>query len=408
MDAFFEAAQKLGDRIYRESEASKSDPSLFPEYACKFPRIAARAIVESHIHEVFALDDLLQWLYLQDNLPDQLLHKEVDVSPRIVLYYNDYVVLELIFWLHPTHIHSHHFQGAFAVMHGMSFHVWYDFILSQNIDDRILIGDFPIKRAEYLPAGSAASVWKGDAFTHKVYHTTTPTVSLLVKDKRDHLHWIYQYFLPHFGYRVDRDIPEGFREELLHLGSMLRTEHPAAEGYFRELLARREIHEVVPIAIQYLMETRSTKSISAAFAEDKRLRPWQEPFMEALATMRETRVVWERLKEREPSLLIALLQSFNSRQAIDAFLEQYYPKTELPERILTWISYASERRALGYTFNETALSVLGAMLQGLTPSAIAAKLRASYDSTESSRIDNDVSNLHQSLRAMPLLRPLFT
>lgn len=364
-----------------------------------FPALAAQLFREYFAECPYTLDPLLALAYANPIIPEQLLHRHISDSPRINLYKDELIQLDLYFWIRPTIIHSHHFWGAFQVVHGQSLHALFDFEDETSPVEVVSLGKLKVKKVELLAPGDVRGVVPGMRFIHQVYHLSKPTVSLvarLVEGGRERLE---QCFFPGLAMAMPLDVAEEDYRMAGHLGQMLDMEHPGALACLQGYCADRSARERLPLVMDYLLRCKPTSFDEAAlFAMVENKDLWCA-LLGAAQMQRRTSVRWETLPDMPSNALCAALQLGLGWREISELL------VSLGDTAGNAFKNALTAGAIGLKLNETGLLLVEAVLNGQGVDGSVEVIAACYGLGEHERIE--LQGFAKSLGQHDLLRGLF-
>jgi len=372
-----------------------------------FPRVACEALQRQRPHENFTMEGFLQWLRKTKRLPAQLSLHNGFGQPPITLYRNDPLnfLIDLYVWVTPEiAIHSHGFRGAFTVLQGKSLHCQYDFPVTENEDDQVLIGELLLKEAVLLTAGEIKEVPQGLKFIHEVWHISFPTISLVIRTQKwDGLQ--YTCLKPRFAFRY-RDYTPLETKQMDTLLMLHRTHSPQEERFLEELVSIAEPYVGFMHLKKYFEETGELKRVRKILERVPRLKKWADPFLQSLEYLLETRVVWEHIQEEGERLFLALLTSSMERGQILRFVGTHYPGQSPLTACLAWLKELVRGKKLAFTLNETAFDVLELLLYGYKEKKILQKLSQEYEIKNRILFQRQIHTFCDTLRSTQLLKPL--
>ena len=373
-----------------------------------FSEIAYQVLKKSGVSEQLTMEEVLLWLQKTKDLPEQLSLDQSFGSPPITLYHHSHFLIDVYFWVAPEmSIHSHGFQGAFAVLEGNSLHCRYQFPIRENFKDDILIGNLHLEEAVLLRKGEVHEIPMGTDLIHQVWHLSSPTVSLAIRTpKKERLQ--YNYFKPHLSLREQFPIPPLQIKRSDALRMLYRTKHPRKERFLKELLLEGDPLGALWILLKYFKDTNDLKGIQKILPDIPKLQRWIPSLLESFKYLYETTVDWAAFKGEEEKLFLALLCSVDKKDQIEHFIQRYYPERNPEQHLMEWLTRLAKRKGLGFRLNETALEVLALLLRGCEEEEICRELSTTYDVENSIRFLQEIRTLCKQLRSLPLFKPLLS
>ena len=392
MDIFVE----LGERIAERWERYNLDNEIFGE-------IAAEALQGSDVFERVTLADLSRWFLTSRTLPPQAQRRFG--QPPVNLYSGRGFSIELRFWVDaPITIHQHAFSGAFAMLHGSSFHTQYDFKRSDTINLHMQIGDLSFRRAETLRLGEVREILVRDQFIHSLVHLEQPSITLVV--------WTgfmgayspqFRYYRPGLAIDPFHD-PEPLSTQLKLLDTLQRTQPELFVEIAESLLRRCDLW----LAYKILELTALHDIYSALFGQFAQIvRSRHSRIADVMvAGLRENlrqRMVkgeMDRISNEDERYLLAMILNAPGRTVIDRLLQERFPRCDPNEKLVELVSALSQRGQSGLRFNGKELEMLPYALRGIP---FGETLQAAFPGTANRDV---LKRDWYALHSAPFLRPL--
>jgi hypothetical protein len=219
---------ELEVQIERAFRATQHDEARFPALACE-------ALERARLHDRITPEEILAWMCSDERLPKPFDPDARFGQPPVTLCDSDRFVIDALFWFDgTTSIHDHAFSGAFSVLQGSSIHTRYTFTERTVLSSRMAIGTLARAETELLRRGDIRPISGGAAFIHALFHLDRPSVSIVVRTRREPAHLPqHRYFSP--GLRVGSRPPDGRNLARVRALRALREHSPEA---FSENLAR--------------------------------------------------------------------------------------------------------------------------------------------------------------------------
>jgi hypothetical protein len=386
----------------------------------EFAPIAQAALEDRALPASMSVERILRWFALSSQVPHQP-PGAMFGEPPIQVYADPRFYIELLFWTDgTTAIHQHSFSGAFQVVLGGSIHTTYRFERKEAISRELLLGELTAGRSELLRVGEVRPIVSGDRFIHSLFHLERPSVTLVVRTRRDE-GTSPQYSYLHPGIAYDPFIPEGRAWRLARLLDVLDPRSPQTLQLLADLVDRAELGAVVAILMHWFhvhaVDPAMSETLLAVVARRHaalaiRLR------LALKEARRQALIVHRRRSHHRADLrfFLALLLNVGDRTRILEFVEQQLPGEDPLDRIIAWIEdlmaapAADPDRARGtgrfeYDLGEAELKVLHHLLRRRTPDEIVALLDDEYDDVEPQR--PQILDLCAALTDSALFRPLF-
>ena len=385
-----------------------------------FPRIAQAALAKRTLPASMSTERIFRWFLSSPQIP----HQPPDAAfgePPIQLYAGRRFYIEALFWTDgTTAIHQHSFSGAFQVLLGGSIHTPYTFEPGEAITRELVLGKLSVGRSELLRAGDIRQIVSGDRFIHSLFHLERPSVTLVVRTKRD-AGTDPQYSYLHPGIAFDPFILDDRASRLSRLLDVLDPESPDTARLLADVATTADLGSVVAMLMHWFRARPIDPSLSEALLAIVARRhgalatSLRSAFQES---RRQALVVNRRRNNRQAAhrFFLALLLNVGNRAQILEFIEQQYPGTDPIDRIITWVEELTAAPAadpgggngpgpVEYDLGEAEVKVLHHLLRQRTPEQIVAILSEEYDDVEGQRAQ--ILDVCASLVDSALFRPLF-
>jgi hypothetical protein len=389
--------------------------------ASEFASIAQVALEKRTLPTSMSTERICRWFALSPQIPHQpsgVLFGE----PPIQLYAGRRFYIEVLFWTDgTTAIHQHSFSGAFQVLLGGSIHTTYTFECQRALTRELLLGNLTVDSSELLRRGDVRQIVSGDRFIHSLFHLERPSVTLVVRTKRD-AGTCPQYSYFHPGIAYDPFIPDERPSRLLQLLDVLDQRSPEATQLLAELIGNVDLGSVVAILMHWFRAHPVDPDVSEPLLAivARRHDALAASLRRAIQEARRQALILNRRRGNhhvDHRFFLALLLNVGDRTRILQFVRQQYPGKEPIEHIITWIEdlRASSSSVpcntmgtgpIGYDLGEAELEVLRSLLRQQTPEQIVAALNEEYEDVESQR--THILELCVSLTNSALFRPLFS
>ncbi|WP_437962511.1 hypothetical protein WME76_45550 (plasmid) [Sorangium sp. So ce119] len=168
---------QLGTLIQRRWRARDFEPGAFAE-------IAAAALRKLPPCDHTTYRDVVDAFVFDDALPVQPPDPRFG-QPQIVVHEAPDFYIEVLCWVDATTaIHQHSFAGAFCVLEGSSLHTTYGFTPQRTLGSTLEIGALRFLASERLRAGDVRTIAPGRAFIHALFHLDRPSISVVVRTRR--------------------------------------------------------------------------------------------------------------------------------------------------------------------------------------------------------------------------------
>ncbi len=377
-----------------------------------FPQLAVDALSTSPPHQNVGTKLLLDWSFKAIQPFRQPNNSELFGEPPLTLYQGPRFYIEALFWFSgTTAIHEHSFSGAFAVLAGSSVHSHWRFSKVAAINSRMLHGHLERESTEILGPGGVRSIRSGDRLIHQLFHLEVPSITIVVRTYVDRHHLPqYRYLIPGLATDdSDRD-PNRIRR-LMFIGAMARGQLEGLEAYCRQWIEEGDLE-----SLYYLFATLTFRKIDAHLLETfyqlarERHGATIDIFRDACAWQRRERVVSllrNKVEQREPRLLLALLMLMPNRDAIFEVIRLQYPATEPMAMIESWLEGMS-KDTIGFPFDATNQTIFRGLVEGCTLEEILGRLEAEFEDSSVAEHREKVVEHARKVARSDLFYPLFS
>ncbi|HEY0480583.1 MAG TPA: hypothetical protein VGD37_23865 [Kofleriaceae bacterium] len=382
--------------------------------------IAQAALEKRTLPASTSIERIFRWFVSSPQIPHQPPHFAFG-DPPIQLYSGRRFYIEALFWTDgTTSIHQHSFSGAFQVLLGGSIHTAYTFDRKEVINRELHLGTLTAGTSELLRPGDTRQIVSGDRFIHSLFHLERPSLTLVVRTRRDAgTDPQFSYLPPGIAY--DPFVPDERSSRLLRLLDVLDHRLPETTRLLADAVMSADFASVVAI----LMHWHRVHSINPDASEallsivERRHRVLATSLRHAVQEARRQMLIIHRRRSNHlvaHRFFLALLLNVGNRAKILQFVEQQFPGADPIDLITRWIEElmatpatmagsANGNGSLEYDLGEAELKVLHHLLQQRTPEQIVAALREEYDDVESQR--PQILSLCESLTGSALFQPLF-
>ena len=312
--------------------------------------------------------------------------------------------------------HSHTWDGAYQVLLGTSVAALSTFIPETVIDPRFKLGRFSIDRLDILGPGATVAVDRGARFIHGLSYADRIGVAISIRTRAALGELTFDYWAP--GLALESEQVDNTVTQRIKCLDALRLIAPArcaetlrsaiAGADFRSafaLLRHASTHFADVITTDELIDSTGrfgdhATTIRGAIAE-----------MHRIAALERTRKV---VRDVDQRFLLCGLHLAPNRQALLDLMQRHYPDREPLQQIESClVTMAStpgngDQSLLDTPMNAEIPQLLALLLHDDRPEAILAGLEAHYEAADIRANAEVLLEACARLRALPLLRPLFT
>ena len=390
----------LGERVAREWERQHCHDEVFPD-------IAARCMSESDILETVSFEEIARWFIRSRSLPSQKL-REFGQPPLNVYQGRDFYI-ELLLWLDtPTAIHQHSFSGAFGVLRGSSFQTTYEFSRRDMICRQLVVGKLRRTSSETLRRGEIRAIHGGDRFIHSLLHLEPPSVTLVIRTRRDERH-VPQYTHQNPGLAVDPFYKSEPMVTQLALMDALQLHQPALFQEMAEETVRFSdlffAFKVVELVGARAMRSELFERLLCILHErHEGLASVLRPALDEWFRNREIQRLLRSVTNADHRTFLAVLNASPNRDTFRTIMRERFPDADPERQALAWIAELSDQGHLGLRFNELSLRILEFAIRGATFEDVEAawRQRLARDSGPGEK----VQALWNEFSSSNLIRPL--
>jgi hypothetical protein len=229
------------DQLGSKLERCWRDPELAPH---RFSEIALSELGEADLPGRIAPEDIIDWAFAQEKLPQQENLPATFGQPPVTLFRSPRFYIESLFWVDATtSIHQHGFSGAFQVLRGSSIETRYSFESGKVAERHFALGTLAVAATSLLRQGDVRPIVSGrSGLIHALFHLDRPSVSLVVRTFRDpDAGPQLSYLRP--GVAHDPFLKDETLDRTVELVKLLRRiEHPSFEEKVGALIAGSGLH----------------------------------------------------------------------------------------------------------------------------------------------------------------------
>jgi hypothetical protein len=342
-----------------------------------FPLVATQALAEYPPGDYVSPYDVVRWaLREREGYPP--INEEAFGEPPVVVFRGRRFYIEVLFWVDgATSIHEHAFSGAFHVLDGSSIHTQFSFALQRRINTRIRLGRLETTKLEYLRQGDTRPIKQGESFIHSLFHLDRPSVSVVIRTRREGSAPQYSYLRPGLSYdRFFRD--EQLEKQLRFLTMLLHTQPKRALEAVRDILRYTDYYGAWKVAeiAYYAFEEGKRRSAFVALLQEKH-GALADPIVAAMNEIGHRRRMIELRKtitNADHRFFLALLLNLSSRTEMFQMIATRYPKRDPRQVIMRWMEEITSydgKAPLPVPFGSGTLEVFCGLLEGKEPRSVA-------------------------------------
>ena len=398
--------QRLGARVDQAWLLSSYDERVFPE-------IATRLLEEQLPAPGTAVDEIVSWVFEASHAWPQAPWNTAAIGqPSVVVYATDRFFIEALFWFDATtSMHQHAFSGAFSLLQGSSVHSEWSFNESRRINGGMRLGELTLRSVEILGVGAVRPIRAGDAYIHQLFHLDTPSVTIVVRTRREEEHSPQlRYYLP--GLALDPQSDDVLiTRRLALLDGMLRSPMGDVVEHASRLITRGDLRTVY-LVLQHL----ARRGIDSARFTTLRTLAEQchgeviDVFVRAIdVDSREDYVISRRavFRDAEHRFFLALLLLIPDRAGILALVHKRFPDRSPVASIVRWMAEMSGVERIGLDFNDVNAALFHGLLLGLDEHRALEMLEETYDPQEVRAQRDAILEQRERIAALDLFLPLF-
>ena len=391
-----------------------------------FPGIAAKALREADLSARVDPWDIIRWVHITTNLPQQMDPQGKFGNPPITLFAGPRFHIDIYYWLDgTTTIHQHAFSGAFQVLLGGSMHSSYAFKKKREINHHLLIGDISLKDISLLGKGDVKEIHSGARFIHSLFHLERPSATIVARSNHAPGAGVqYNYLKPYLAIDPFFDEP-GMTRKVQTVSLLLDMKHPEADQMICDLLDTVDFHTafaVLEAAFKFLGRNeleeifQISKSANRFQAMLERARQRHGALADLLPAvfdekLRQADIIKRRsmIEDADHRFFLALLLNVPERTKLLGLVRHRFPDKEPVDLIIGWVRELSKFRMFGSpepnvlgikTIDETYLEVLAGLLRGMPDEKI--KVLAADKPTQM-----PLDDLLANIKASPLFKAIF-
>jgi hypothetical protein len=319
-----------------------------------FPEIAAGALAEANLTERVDPWELLRWSQTTNQLPAQ---QDIDGAfgnPPLTLYVGPRFYIDVYYWLDgTTAIHQHSFSGAFQVLLGSSIHANYTFEITEQINQRLLVGAVRLDGVSLLRKGEIRPIVAGPGFIHSLFHLERPSATITVRTFQNPRYLPqYSYLRPYLAIDPFYKDPSMIKK-VQGVSLMLSMNHPEADSYVSDIVSGADFHTtfvVLETTYRHLMNSGHDQLFGLSSGTDRfdrlmaKARQKHGKRADVLAPVlaelqRQESLVKRRglITNEEHRFLLALLLNVPDRAGILRLVQQHVPDRDPVDVVLEWI-----------------------------------------------------------------------
>lgn len=318
-----------------------------------FPEIASQCIKDHRLDKQMGAESLIRWSARARKMPRQFDMSNSFGNPPITVYWSEKFVVDLLFWTHPsTTVHDHGFSGAFSILEGTSMQCLYKFDPQENYKKQVILGRLDLEKVGMLHRGDTQMILSGRQFIHSVWHLPCPTLSMVVRTKKD-IPDQYNYY-PRLAVNFCRE-QDAIRnaplvnKRVAFLTNLCQVDHPQKDQFACELLQSSSPFLAFVYLEKYCRMTPDRRKWGRIFqAARKRHGRWIDPIEDTLCTTSQTmggEIHWDNVRAEGPRFLLALLSSLKDKKRIHHLVQEEYPGKSVKALITKWALWLSKRQA---------------------------------------------------------------
>ncbi|MEM9487972.1 MAG: hypothetical protein AAGC55_02445 [Myxococcota bacterium] len=385
------------ERFQRLGEAIRDRWSEFAFDHHKLPTIAGAALTEMAISDVRARD-ILRWVRTSDELPAQ---EDLDArfgQPPVTLYGHPEFFISAHFWhSRESSIHGHSFTGAFMVIEGAELQKRYAFQCLRKVDDRLQIGQVRFLGAEVLEPGQVQPILGGGRFIHAIAPLHLPTVSLVVRTRKDcELGPQYMYMPPHVSFDPFADKSDPVHRRRLQCLALLGNIDAADyEDAAVETIRNASAYTGWCVLLQAVPSHNRGQIDLTRLVEimHECHGAWVEALMPSLRRAEVMQLVASRrsrLATPDQRFFLSVLGGVRERRDILRLIAAWIPERDPRDTVMDWVAALSGTELVGIDFDELNTAIFRYLLDGVSPDEIPARLAESCHPDDIARQRQDL------------------
>lgn len=326
-----------------------------------FPALAESALRGAHLYRNFSVSLLVDEVLAaqsSDLLPQYDLQSSFG-EPPLTVYTGRRFYIAVNLWLNASiAVHEHAFAGAFQVLQGSSFHSGYSFREEREINSRLRIGSTKMHELSILRPGDVCRILPADQGAHRLFHIESPSATLVVRTRGEHLSSQYTYLPPSIAYDpfylggAEDTVAFRRRELLTLLGATDFERFRSALVKYLGTCEGSTAFQTVMSSLKLLVDNADSTTVEAAL--DEVLQPIAHRdagFADALrAAALET--IWssnilhrrESIRGHDERYLFAVLLNAPDRSSVLRLISQRWPDCDPVSMVITLVDSLASRK----------------------------------------------------------------
>ena len=339
-------------------------------------------------------------------------------EPPLTVFSTERMYIEVLTWLDgTTAVHQHGFSGAFGVLAGSSVQTRYAWAEERRVNTRFKLGTLVPESVEALHVGDVRPIHGGAALIHSVFHLERPSATVVVRDMGDKRHSPqYVYMPPHVAFDPNTNpLLDKQRAAVVALHAI--DPQCASEALLRQV-AEADLEETygwLAAALSLFGRGVAERDVVPA-ARERHGEVVDRLWLTQLEARRRT-VLQQRRQAvtgaHHRKVLAALLIGSDQRHVLD-IVGHLVPNQPPRSTISRWLADLTDEKealvagSLGLELEESDLTVLEAMIDGLPLEGVMARLKDEYDAEEIEAYAEHIAALFGLLRRSPVFGALLT
>lgn len=305
-----------------------------------FAEIAERALKEVQSIDEFKPRHMFEWAAQTPALPIQKVQQTFS-DFQLQLFDGSRFEIEMYFWIDgTTEIHDHTFHGAFKVVVGSSIQSKYSFEEQHRVSAHFRVGRLHLQLAELLETGDVRQVNPAQ-WSHSLFHLDRPSVTLIVKTKRDLEHSLsFIYNKP--GIAVN---PHLINQEYIRKSHAVRALYQVeVEGLkFEEYLADLMRNSDFYAAARVLQDTAALTGDHALIRRMVGILVQKHGSLVQVEALEEiARAEWiaklrREVRDKDHRFFVALLMNVPTWDWVVTLIKQRFPERDAHAQALSWL-----------------------------------------------------------------------
>ncbi len=366
-----------------------------------FPETAAAILHQCLPPQGFAPADLVRELIARPELARQRDSRAKFGEPPVTLLEVGDAYCDVYFWhKSATSVHSHTFEGAFAVAHGSSIHSTYSFQTQQTCGTAQL-GRVLHQKTELLSVGDVRLILPGEQLNHRVSHLGAPSVSLVIR--RGDFGPASHFVSPTLKLPYLRLLPQHVERKFLLVEMAQQTNQVSLSDSLN--LARKTWQpEDIIHCLRLHFTTLAPQDFSILLRESQLLdEPWSEALQEAHAWQHACGGSVSSSSEPERRLVWSLGSSLGNRSSTRSILQQYFQCEDVGAKTVDVLLGLIEAKVLPLELNDSAQVLLEVLIDDGNVESWIEELVEAQGEENRSAIATDVQLAASQMREHPFL-----